>query len=129
MRLERRQVRYLGALASSAMAAIYFLIGLRVLDIGASTSGETVDIALFGFAAGLAFLFLAVLLASTDRRWIWILAAIAQVWVYLIYFSVSGGREPPFEVWGVVLRLIQLPLLVVLGYLSWKAPPSVRRAM
>jgi hypothetical protein len=129
MDLERRHVRYLGALAASAMAAIYFLIGLRVLDIGSSTSGEMVDIAMFGFSAGLAFLFLAVLLAFTDRRWIWILAAIAQVWVYLIYFSVSGGREPPFEVWGIALRIIQLPLLVVLGYLSWKGPQAVQRAM
>jgi hypothetical protein len=124
MRLTRGQVRQLGALASAAMAGIYLLIGLGVLDIGGSTSGETVDLALFGFSAGTAFLLLAVSLLSTDRRWVWVLAAILQLWVYLIYFSVSGTREPPFEMWGITLRLIQLPLLVVLVYLSWKAPPA-----
>jgi peptidoglycan/LPS O-acetylase OafA/YrhL len=123
MHLTRGQVRHLGALASAAMAAIYFLIGLRVLDIGGSTSGETVDLALFGFSAGTAFLLLAVSLLSTDRRWMWVLAAMLQLWVYVIYLSVSGTREPPFEMWGITLRIIQLPLLVVLVYLSWKAPP------
>jgi hypothetical protein len=104
------------------MSAIYFLIGLRVLDIGVSKSGEMVDLRVFGFSAGSAFLILALLLAFTDRRWLWILAALFQVWVYVIYFVVSGGRDPPFEMWGITLRIIQLPLLAVLIYLSWKAP-------
>jgi hypothetical protein len=62
MHLTRRQVRYIGALASSAMAAIYVLIGLGIPDIGSSTSGETVDLALFGFSACMAYAVLALLL-------------------------------------------------------------------
>jgi hypothetical protein len=110
------------------MAVIYLLIGLQVLRIGGGTSGETVDLAMFGFSAGLAFLVLAVLLASTDRRWLWIVATIAQIWVYWVYFSVSGGREPPFEMWGITLRILQLPLLAALIYLAWNRPPSTEHA-
>jgi hypothetical protein len=106
------------------MAAIYLLIGLGILDIGGSTSGETVDLALFGLSAGIAYVVLALLLALTDRRWLWILAALLMLWVYVIYLSTSGVREPSFEVWGITLRIVQLPLLAVLIYLSWNSPRS-----
>jgi hypothetical protein len=124
MFLTRRRVRQVGALASSAMAAIYLLIGLGILDIGGSTSGETVDLALFGFSAGIGYLVLALLLTLTDRRWLWILSALLMLWVYVIYVSTSGAREPSFEVWGIALRIIQLPLLAALVYLSWNSPRS-----
>ena len=109
------------------MAVIYILIGLGLLDIGGSTSGETVDLALFGFAAGAAYLVLALLLLFSDRRWLWMLATLLMLWVYVIYVSTSGGREPSFEVWGITLRVLQLPLLAVLIYLSWNSPRSATR--
>jgi 4-amino-4-deoxy-L-arabinose transferase-like glycosyltransferase len=122
MQIERRTVRLTAAAASAAMALIYFLIGLGVLSIGGSTSGETVDLAMFGYSAGTAFLILAALLFRTDRRWLWVLAALFQVWVYVIYFAVAPGRQPPFEIWGATLRVIQLVLFAGLLYLSWNAP-------
>jgi len=122
MHIARRTVRLTAAIASAAMATIYFLIGLGVLNIGGSKSGETVDLAVFGFSAGAAFLILAGLLAFTDRRWIWVLAAIFQAFVYLVYFGVAAGREPPFEVWGITLRVIQVVVLGGLIYLAWNAP-------
>ena len=122
MHLDRRRVRLVAASASALMAAIYFLIGLGVLSIGGSKSGEMVDLTVFGFSAGTAFLILAGLLAITDRRWLWIVAAVFQVWVYVIYFAVAGSREPPFEIWGITLRVIQVVLLAGLVYLSWNAP-------
>jgi hypothetical protein len=106
------------------MAVIYLLIGLGILDIGASTSGEAVDLALFGFSAAIAYAVLALLLTFTDRRWLWILAALVMLWVYVIYVSTSGVREPSFEVWGIALRIIQVPLLASLVYLSWNSPRS-----
>jgi len=109
------------------MAAIYFLIGLGVLGIGGSRSGESVDLALFGFGAGTAFLLLALLLLLTDRRWLWALALIAQAWVFLVYFGVSGTREPPFEAWGILLRILHVPLMLALAYLAWR-PPTRRTA-
>jgi peptidoglycan/LPS O-acetylase OafA/YrhL len=120
MHLDRHRIRSLGALASWTMALIYYLIGLGVLGIGGSRSDESVDLRVFGFSAGTAFLILGLLLMRTDRRWVWVLAAIAQVWVFLVYFMVSGTREPPFEIWGIALRLIQVPLLVILVYLAWR---------
>lgn len=66
--LTRRQIRYVGASASSAMAVVYLPIGLGILDIGASRSGDVDDLALFGFSAGAAYQVLALLLTFTDRR-------------------------------------------------------------
>jgi hypothetical protein len=109
------------------MAVIYLLIGLGVLGIGTSTSAEAVDLALFGLSAGIAYVVLALLLTFTDHRWLWILAALVMLWVYVIYLSTSGTREPPFELWGVTLRVIQLPLLAALIYLSWRPSRSTRQ--
>jgi hypothetical protein len=109
------------------MCVIYLLIGLGTLDIGGSTSGESVGLALFGFSAGIAYLVLALLLMFTDRRWLWMLATLLMLWVYVTYVSTAGGREPPFEIWGLTLRVIQLPLLAALIYLSWKPSRSTPR--
>jgi hypothetical protein len=122
MSLTRKTAKYVGATAATIMAGIYFLIGLGVLDIGGSSSGEMVDLRMFGFSAGTAFLALGVLLFFTDWRWIWVLALLFQVFVYLVYVATSGGREPPFEIWGITLRILQLPVLASLIYLSIKAP-------
>ena len=124
MHLTRVQVRRIAAAASAAMACIYFLIGLGVLSIGGSTSGEMVDLGVFGGGAGIAFLVLAALLASTDRRWIWALALVFQLFVYLVYIGASGGRQPAFEIWGITLRILQLPVLLALIYLC--ATPRTR---
>jgi hypothetical protein len=123
--LTRKRVRYVAASASSAMAIIYFLIGRGVLDVGASTSGEMVDLAQFGFSAAIAYVVLALALMVTDRRWLWLLATLLMLWVYVIYVSTSGVREPPFEPWGLTLRVIQLPLLLALIYLTWKPTRSM----
>ena len=126
MRLDRRRVRSLGALISGTMALIYVLIGLGVLGIGGTSSGESVDLAVFGFSAGTAFLLMSLLLLRTDRRWVWILATVVLAWVFLLYFLVSGTREPPFEVWGLVLRSLQVPLLGIVAYLAWRPPTTTR---
>ena len=122
MHLARRHVRYVVAAASATMAGIYFLIGLGVLDIGGTTTPEQVDVGAFGASAGSSFLTLAVVALVTDRRWIWIVAAVCQVFVYVIYVNASSVRVPPFEIVGITLRILQLPLLVALVYLSVKAP-------
>jgi 4-amino-4-deoxy-L-arabinose transferase-like glycosyltransferase len=69
---------------------------------------------------------LAGLLAFADRRWLWVLATVFQLFVYVIYVAASGGRDPHFELWGISLRVIQLPLLAALIYLSWRAPQHER---
>ena len=119
MTLTRGRVRYGAALASAAMAGIYYLIGLQVLDIGGASTGESVDLAMFGAGAGKIFLLLAFALALTDRRPVWLLALLFQVFVYVIYVATSGVREPPFEIWGITLRVLQLPVVLALIYLSF----------
>jgi hypothetical protein len=103
------------------MAAIYFLIGLGVLDVGGTTDGGT-DIFAFGMIAGSGFLLWAVLLALVDRRWLWAVGVIFQLLVYAMYVVVSGMRVPPFETWGITLRIVQLPLLIAMVYLTVRAP-------
>lgn len=45
--------------------------------------------------------------------------------MFLVYFGVSGTREPPFELWGIVLRILHVPVMLVLAYLAWR--PATRR--
>jgi hypothetical protein len=118
MGLSRQGVRYVGAAAAALMAGIYFLIGVGVLDVGGTTSGETPDQLGFGLSAGLAFLVTAALLLLTDRRWIWTVVAVFQVLVLVTYIGASAIRVPPFETWGITLRVIQLPLLLAVAWLA-----------
>jgi hypothetical protein len=108
------------------MALIYALIGLGVLGIGGTSSGESVDLLVFGAGAGSMFLVLSLLLLWTDRRWVWVVAAIVQAWIFVVYVMVSGTREPPFEVWGIVLRILQVPLFAITVILAWKPTATAR---
>lgn len=60
----------------------------------------------------------ALLLIAFDRRILWVLGAALQVLVFLGYLSVSPNRAPPFDAWGIVLRIIQVPLFLALLYLA-----------
>jgi hypothetical protein len=61
-----------------------------------------------------------------------VLGAVLQLLVVWGYFAVALDRTPAFEVWGITLRFIQLPLFAALVYLSLRAPqphgahPSLR---
>jgi hypothetical protein len=123
MHVHRRTIRYVAAAVSTAMAVIYFLIGLGVLDVLASASDRDF-LLVFGGAAGGAFLLGGFLLVAFDRRWLWVVGAIFQVFVYWAYFDVSKTRDPAFETWGITLRIIQVPLLLALTYLALRAPDA-----
>ena len=116
----RRQVRYLAAIAAGAMAAIYFLIGLGVLEVvdPASAADTGTDMLGFGASAGAMFLLGAVLLLALDRRFLWVGGAVLQVLVFAMYLVVSQQRTPAFEIWGITLRIIQVPLFAALVYLA-----------
>jgi len=119
MHLSRHTVRLIGAACAAVMAAIYYLIGLGLLNVGAAADGsDASSMLVFGGLAGSAFLLGAILLVLFDRRWIWWLGLIFQLFVYFAYVQVSGIRNPPFEMWGISLRIIELPLTIVLVYLA-----------
>jgi hypothetical protein len=124
--MSRHAIRLVGAAAAAAMALIYVAIGLGVLQV-VDPATQTESLLPFGAAAGGAFLLGAALLALTDRRSLWILGAIFQVGVAVMYVVVGQQRTPPFEIWGITLRIIQVPLFAVLVYLAVRPPE--RRAI
>lgn len=121
--MSRHAIRLGGAAASGLMALIYFGIGLGVLQV-VDPATQTESLLPFGAAAGGAFLLGAALLSTTDRRPLWVLGAIFQVAVAIMYVVVSQQRTPPFEVWGITLRIIQVPLFAALLYLALKSPEA-----
>ena len=123
MHLERRTVRLAAAGVSATMAAIYYLIGVGLLPVADGDAAKD-GLLVFGTMAGSAFLLGAILLVAFERRVFWILGFAFQIFVFWAYFSIAPQREPAFEVWGITLRLLQLPLIASLLYLAVQAPRS-----
>ena len=128
MDLDRKLVRYVGAGISLVMALIYYLIGAGAITVVTPTpAGDSMLV--FGLLAGSAFATGAALLAMYDVRILWIVGLLFQVFVVFTYFAVAPQRDPQFEVWGITLLLIQIPLTVALAYLTFRPQHTVRRAM
>lgn len=124
----RLTVRYLAAAASLVTAAIYLLIGFGVLEVVDETAAaEGTSLFEFGLMAGGAYVLGAMLLALFDRRWLWVLGAILQVGVIVMYVVVSQQRTPPFELWGVTIKVLQFVLLGALVYLSVRQPSPAHK--
>jgi hypothetical protein len=128
MHLTRRHVRYAGAALAATMALIYVGIGAGILDVGGGPD-DRAFLWVFGALAGGAFLLGAILLLRFDRRWLWVLGLVFGLFVFWAYIDVSKTRTPPFETWGIVLRIVQVPLLAVLAYLAVRpTEPATRSA-
>ncbi len=118
----RRRIRYLAAGLSAATAFIYVLIGLGIVSVVDEVAGDAPDLLTFGLAAGAAYVLGAALLVAFDRRALWFVGSVLQVGVIVMYLVVSSTRTPPFEVWGVAIKVLQLVLLGALLYLSVRPP-------
>jgi hypothetical protein len=116
----RRAIRYLAAAVSGMTAMIYFLIGFEVLPVVDVSDGPS--LLYFGIPAGLAFMLGAFLLLAYDRRALWMLGTAFQVFVILMYINVAPERTPPYEFWGILLRVAQLIILAALIYLVIRPP-------
>jgi hypothetical protein len=112
--VRRRQVRYFAAAMAACASLIYFLIGLRVVSV-IQNPEEQVG---FGFAAGAGFAISALLILSVDQRSLWVAGAVLQALIIFMYFTLAAERVPDFEVWGILLRIVQVPLLVAVTYLA-----------
>ena len=119
----RRRVRLFAAAMAAIVGLLYLLIGLSFVQVVQPAPGDSSAQLYFGLPAALAFLFGACLLLLTDHRWLWVLGAILQVLVMSMYFAVAPTRVPSFELWGVLIRIAQVPLLIALAYLA--ATPQV----
>lgn len=122
--MNRQLIRRGAAGIAAVMAGIYYLIGVGVLTVVDQQSGDP-SMLMFGAAAGSAFLLGAILLVAFDRRILWILGALLQLFVAWAYFSVAAERVPAFEVWGATLRLLQIPLFAALVWLAIRHAPAV----
>ncbi|MHB1413943.1 MAG: hypothetical protein ACYC1C_01730 [Chloroflexota bacterium] len=116
--LRRRAIRFFAVAMSGAAALIYFLIGLQVLPVLETTQDQTV----FGIIAGLGYALGVVLLLAFDRRVLWVLGAALQLLALYTYFNVASQRTPPYEFWGLLLKVMQLVILVALVYLAIRPP-------
>ncbi len=117
-----RAVRYFAALVSVLTAVIYFLIAFNMVSVLDTPADQ-----IFGFPAGAAYLLGALLLVAVNRRPVWILGALLQVFVIYMYFNLASRRSPDFEFWGVILRIPQLMILVALVYLAGQSSPAQLR--
>ena len=116
----------LAALAAGS-AVVYLLIGFEVLAV-VEVGPEDPNLLWFGVPALLAFLFGAVVMLATERRLWWALGAAFQVFTIVAYFDVAPSRNPPFEFWGIALRVVQVLMLVGLVVLLLRYPQPARRA-
>lgn len=111
--------RLVAAIASLGAGAIYLLIGTGVMSVGRSTQEEaTTD--LFAFGAFMAIVSLAVAIAVWLVPWsrfALIGVAIVELVALIGYVAAAGLREPPFDLWGVLIKVFQATVLVATVYL------------
>lgn len=115
----RRIIRYSAAVMAAAAAVIYFMIGFNVVSVIETPSDQV-----FGIPAGVAYALGAVLLVVMNRRIVWILGALLQVFVISTYFQYASQRTPAYEIWGIVLRVVQALILIALAYLAIRQPAA-----
>jgi hypothetical protein len=88
------------------------------VSVGRSTQEATTD--LFAFGALMAIVSLAVAIALWLIPWsrlALIGVAIVELIALIGYVAAAGLREPPFDVWGVLIKILQATVLVATVYL------------
>jgi|KBSMisStaDraftv2_1062788.scaffolds.fasta_scaffold912930_2 hypothetical protein len=111
-----RTMRTVAVAAAAASAILYILIGFEVLDVGSSRTG-TNDILSFGLLMGAVYAVIAAVVALVPWRWVLGVVAIVDALVFIGYFALAGVREPPVELWGLLVKASQLVLLGAMAYL------------
>ena len=119
---QRRTIRYLAAAIAAVTAVMYLLIGFGVLHVVDQATPDAPSLLDFGLMAGAAFALGALLLLTMDRRVLWVLGAILQVGVIVMYVVVGQQRTPAFELWGITIKILQVALLGALLYLALRPP-------
>lgn len=119
---QRRTVRYLAAAIVAITAVMYLLIGVGVLRVVDQVSPDAPPLLDFGLMAGAAFGLGALLLLTLDNRILWVLGALLQVGVIVMYVVVGQERTPAFEPWGITIKMLQVVLLGALLYLALRPP-------
>jgi len=113
----RQAVRLAAAALSALVAVLYLLIGFGQLYFIDSAQEGAAALIFFGLPAGASFMLGTVLLVMTDRRRLWIAGAAFQVFAIVAYIQVAPRRTPPFEMWGILIKALQVGILAALLYL------------
>lgn len=121
----RVPLRYIAAVVAAVVAVLYFLIGIEVLAVGRPSGGAEPDLLAFGLLVGGAHLVAAALLVLIARRAVWLGVAMFQVMVIVGYFALAEVRDPQFEIWGLLVKLLQVVLLGLVGYLAIRGDVDV----
>jgi hypothetical protein len=100
---------------SGLTALLYLLIGVSAVSLGEITATEQ---RAFGLPATAVFVGGAVIASIWDERWLWIVGAAGLAMIISMYFSLASQRNPRYEVWGILIRVVQVPLLGALIYLA-----------
>ena len=113
-----RRLRSIGAGAAVLAAAVYLFIGLGLLSIGTAASGEAPDLLSFGMTMAVMSIVVAAVLMRFRSRAVTLAVAGLQVLVIVGYFAMSNIRTPPVEVWGLVIKALQVVVLIAAGVLA-----------
>jgi hypothetical protein len=116
--------RNLAIAAAVACAAVYVLIGIGVLSIGESTQQTTTDLLGFGALMGAIYGLTAVAIWLVRSRVAMALIALFQLVPLIGYVAFASLREPPFELWGVLIKVCQIVVLVAASTLAIRASSS-----
>ena len=113
-----RRLRSIGAGAAVLAAAVYLFIGLGLLSIGTAASGEAPDLLSFGATMAVVFIVVAAVLMRFRSRAVTLAVAGLQILVIVGYFAMSNIRTPPVEVWGLLIKALQVVVLIAAGVLA-----------
>jgi hypothetical protein len=116
--------RRLAIAAAVACAALYVLIGIGVLSVGESTQEATTDLLGFGALMGAIYGLTAVAIWLLRSRVAMALIALFQLLPLIGYVAFASYREPPFELWGVLIKVCQIVVLVGVSTLAIRASSS-----
>jgi len=105
---------------SGLTALLYLLIGFNAVTVGDNITPS--EQRAFGLAAAAVFSVGAIVATVWDRRWLWIAGAVGLGLIIMTYFNLAPERDPQFELWGILIRVVQAPLLAGLIYLAATRP-------
>jgi len=120
----RQAARSVAVVAAVMTAVLYLMVGFGVVSVGRSSSGEAPDLLRFGLTAGVTFAVAAGLLGLFRSRVLWFALALLNVVVVVAYFALSDLREPPVELWGLLIKACQVVGFGALAYLTVRGAGS-----
>jgi hypothetical protein len=113
-------LRRLVAGACGLVAVLYALTGSGLVAVTEDQEPGAIPPLLVG--AGL-FAVLGLLVARGAGRAVMVAGALLQVPVVLMYLAIAAERTPPYEPWGISIKVLQLFLLGAFGWLAWRGEP------